>query len=333
MIAVKEQAKGKLLIYGATGYTGTLICHEAARRGLDFEIAGRNRQKLSELAQRLNVPYHVFGVSELKGWQQSLDGKTCLLNIAGPFSETAERAMQACINHQVHYVDITAEVSIYRLAESKDLQAVSAGIMILPGAGLFSTYDPLVVHTVGRVKNPVSLRTAFQYSGGFTPGSIASSANIISAGILVRRNGLIQKLTEAEPSDFDFGTGPQQCFPTPLGAVILCFKSTGIPNIEEFFQMVLPAEEGSRHATVQREETGAELRQDPSKILAEVTGADGSVVRSIAIMPAGYIPTVTASIEVASRILNGVYKAGFQSPASVFGEELLEVLEVNIIDL
>jgi short subunit dehydrogenase-like uncharacterized protein len=38
----KETTPGKLLIYGATGYTGTMICHEAARRGIDFEIAGRN---------------------------------------------------------------------------------------------------------------------------------------------------------------------------------------------------------------------------------------------------------------------------------------------------
>jgi hypothetical protein len=40
-----------------------------------------------------------------------------------------------------------------------------------------------------RVKKPVALRAAFKYSGGFAPGSIASSANIINAGILVRKAG------------------------------------------------------------------------------------------------------------------------------------------------
>jgi short subunit dehydrogenase-like uncharacterized protein len=333
MTTIKKTAEGKLLIYGATGYTGTLICHEAARRGLDFEIAGRNQHKLSELAQQLRVPYHVFDVNDRAGWEKSLRGKTCLLNSAGPFSETAELAMQACISHQVHYVDITAEVEIYRLAESKNLSAEAAGIMILSGAGLFSTYDPLVVHTAKRVKNPVALRAAFQYSGGFTPGSIASSANIINAGILIRRNGLIEKLTEAESSEFDFGAGPQQCFPTPLGAVVLCYKSTGIPNIEEFFQMALPASEDSDHSTVQGGEINPDEVEEPSRILAEVTGADGSVVRSMAIMRAGYMPTVTAAVEVASRILNGFFVAGFQSPASVYGETLVETLEVVVIDL
>lgn len=238
--------------------------------------------------------------------------------------------MEACITHHVHYVDITAEVNIYQLAESKDLAAQGAGVMILSGAGLFSTYDPLVVHTAKRVKNPVALRAAFQYSGGFTPGSIASSGNIIDAGILVRRNGSIEKLTDAKPSYFDFGNGAQECFPTPLGAVVLCYKSTGIPNIEEFFQMALPAAtEKSDLETIQNDQTS----EGRSRILAEITGADGSIVRSIAITPAGYMPTVTASVEVASRVLNGFFKSGFQSPASVFGEKLLESFEVEIIDL
>ncbi|WP_348085382.1 saccharopine dehydrogenase NADP-binding domain-containing protein [Dyadobacter sp.] len=330
---IQEPVKGKLLIYGATGYTGTMISHEAARRGLNFEIAGRNEEKLSALSQQLNVPYHVFSVQDKPGWEKSLLDKTCLLNVAGPFSETAEPAMDACITHQVHYVDITAEVDVYRLAESKDSLAIAAGVMILAGAGLFSTYDPLILHTAKRIKNPVALRAAFQYSGGFTPGSIASSANIINAGVLVRRNGSIEKLSQAAPADFDFGHGLQQCFPTPLGGVVLCYKSTGIPNIEEFFQMALPASAGSDHSTVGDEEISPDPMEEPSRILAEVTGLDGSVAKSMAIMPSGYMPTVTASVQVASLVLDGLYKAGFQSPASVYGEQLLETLQVEIIDL
>jgi short subunit dehydrogenase-like uncharacterized protein len=91
----------------------------------------------------------VFPVSDLNGWKKSLEGKTALLNVAGPFSETAEQAMEACILFKVHYFDITAEVDIYRLAETKDSAAKAAGIMLLSGAGLFATYDPLVVHTAG----------------------------------------------------------------------------------------------------------------------------------------------------------------------------------------
>lgn len=317
--------KGKLLIYGATGFTGTLIVNEAARRGLDFEIAGRSEDKLAAMAAELNVPYHVFPVGDIDGWKKSMEGKTALLNIAGPFSETADQAMEACIKFKVHYFDITAEVDIYRLAESKDAAAKAAGIMLISGAGLFTTYDPLVVHTASRVRNPIAIRAAFKYSGGFTPGSIASSANITSAGILVRKNGEIKKLEASSSAAFDLGNGPEDFSLMPLGAVVLSYKSTGIPNIEEYFKMASPAD------TVEEGNPKAESSVERSKILVEVKGDDGTVVRSMADMPDGYMPTATSAVEIVSRALNGSFKIGFQSPASGYGTELLASLPDIII--
>jgi short subunit dehydrogenase-like uncharacterized protein len=37
---------GPIAVYGATGFTGTLIAHELRRLGAEFLIAGRNREKL-----------------------------------------------------------------------------------------------------------------------------------------------------------------------------------------------------------------------------------------------------------------------------------------------
>ena len=322
MTYLNNAPTGKLLIYGATGYTGTLIAKEAARRGLDFEIAGRSENKLATLAAELNVPYHVFSVDDFQGWETSLKGKATLLNIAGPFSETANQAMKAAIEFKVHYIDITAEVDIYRLAETKDAAAQAAGIMILSGAGLFATYDPLVVHTAKRVKNPVSLRVAFKYSGGFTPGSVASASNIINAGILMRKNGSIEKFPDAKPAAFDFGNGPEVALPMPLGGVVISYKSTGIPDIEEYFlmaQAVIEPNEGNLIRT--------NIHKSVSVIIAEVTGADGTIARTMAEMPGGYFPTVVSAIEIVSRVLKGEYKAGFQTPGSAYGEELLDTLQ------
>jgi short subunit dehydrogenase-like uncharacterized protein len=329
---LNSTTQGKLLIYGATGFTGSLIVHEAARRGLDFEIAGRTEEKLAVLAAELHVPYHVFSVGDMDGWKKSLEGKTALLNIAGPFSETADQAMEASIKFKVHYFDITAEVDIYRLAESKDGAAKAAGIMLISGAGLFTTYDPLVVHTANRVKNPVAIRAAFRYSGGFTPGSIASSANIIGAGILVRKNGEIKKLNESASAAFDLGNGPEDFSLMPLGAVVLSYKSTGIPDIEEYFKMALPADavEGGTLKFEEGNLKGA-LGVERSKILVEVTGQDGTIVRSMADMPDGYMPTATSAVEIVSRALNGFYKIGFQSPGSAYGAELITSLADVII--
>jgi short subunit dehydrogenase-like uncharacterized protein len=318
----------RLLIYGATGSTGTLLSHRAKAAGLAFDIAGRDADKVAALALELGVPYHVFAVDEAAGWQRALVDKACLLNAAGPFSATAAQAMEACLTHRVHYLDITAEVDIYRLAETKNEAALAAGIMVLSGAGLFVSYDPLALHTARRVPNPVKLRMAFRYTGGFTPGSVASSANIIAAGLLVRQNGELVKLAEAPAQPFDFGDGPQDSSLTPLGGVVLCWKSTGIPNIEEYFHMQPLAASGATANAA--DEPGA----GRNKILAEVTDADGTVVRSLVDSPPGYLLTVESAIVVAQQVLKGSFKTGFQSPASAYGEELIGLLpDTHIIDL
>jgi short subunit dehydrogenase-like uncharacterized protein len=316
-----------LLIYGAAGYTGRLISQEAARRGLQFEIAGRDEKELVEVAKRLNVGYHVFSVDDQEGWKKSLLGKTSLLNVAGPFSATAEQAMDACIENKVNYIDISAEIDIYRLAESKDEAAKAAGIMILSGAGLFVSYDPLALHTAKLVDNPVKLRVAFKYSGGFTPGSIASSANIVNAGLLVRTDGQLVKLTESDPAAFDFGNGLEDCMLTSLGGTVLSYKSTGVKNIEEYFQMALPKDlPDSESLKIEDAQLHKSQYQEKSIIVTEVTGADGMIVLSKIEMEAGYAPTVFSSVEIAARTLDGSIKPGFQSPGSAYGEGLLDAL-------
>lgn len=315
-----------LLIYGAAGFTGTLISHEAVKRGLKFEIAGRNYEEVSTLAKELNVPFHVFEVDDEMGWKKSLFGKTSLLNVAGPFSATANQAMNASIKHKVHYIDTNAEVDVYRLAEAKDEDAKTTGIMIMSGAGLFVSFDPLAVHTAKRVNNPVRLRLAYKYSGGFTPGSLASSANIINAGLLVRREGELVKLESAEPGIFDYGEGLQEYALMPLGGSVLTYKSTRVKNIEEYFQMAQPG-------AVQQSDQSIQPK-DKSILLAEITDADGTIVRSKIETEPGYELTVSSAIEIASRTLNGLFKAGFQSPAAAYGEDLIYSLpNLEIIDL
>ena len=50
----------RILIYGATGYTGKLVAAEAARRGLDAILAGRNAEKLKLVAAPLGLETRVL---------------------------------------------------------------------------------------------------------------------------------------------------------------------------------------------------------------------------------------------------------------------------------
>jgi uncharacterized protein YbjT (DUF2867 family) len=89
-----------ILIYGANGYTGALIAEEAVRRGLKPILAGRNRDALDALAQRLQLTRRVFGLADPAGIARGLDGIDLLLNCAGPFSHTAAALLEACLEQR-----------------------------------------------------------------------------------------------------------------------------------------------------------------------------------------------------------------------------------------
>ncbi|WP_329455177.1 hypothetical protein [Streptomyces sp. NBC_01497] len=71
-----------------------------------------------------------------------------------------------------------------------------------------------------------------------------------------------------------------------------------------------------------------------SKVVAEVTGRNGSVARALIDTPTGYRFTQLSSVEIARRVLAGSFSAGFQSPSSGYGPEpALAVGDSRIKDL
>ncbi|ATA25232.1 hypothetical protein BIY26_21240 [Brenneria goodwinii] len=120
----------KLMIYGATGYTGRMIVTQAMILGVPLILAGRNDAKLAALASELNLPYRSFSLSESASIDEALADVAILLNCVGPFMRTADTLMKVAIRKKIHYLDIAAELDSYRLAESLDRDARAAGVML-----------------------------------------------------------------------------------------------------------------------------------------------------------------------------------------------------------
>lgn len=326
----------KMLLYGAAGYTGKIIAARAKQLNIDFEIAGRDIDTIKELAQELSVPYYVFSVDDEQGWQEALKDKKVLVNAAGPFKFTAEQAMSACLKNGIHYLDISAELDTYLLAESLDDEAQAAGIQLISGAGLFVSYDALVVHLSKLVEQPEFLKVGFRHYGGFSRGSVLSSKNIADLGSLIRKNGAVEENPNPNPKMFSFGNENIECMPTPLGGIILSYKSTKIPNIEEFFSLKLPATElpNLLPENLPDGPTMEERSSGRNGISAEVTGKDGKVVRAYVDAPSGYDLTPLSVVAVANRILNDDFKIGYQSPGSSYGEDIIyDIPDTYLIDI
>ena len=139
----------------------------------------------------------------------SLTGIDVLLNFAGPFVHTAQPLMRACIASGTDYLDITAEINVYRLAEQLGVDAREAGVMLLPGVGWdVVPTDSLAMHVARRVQQPHALRIALQVPGAMSRGSAMSVGEIIGAGVLARIDGHLVATPDAPPQQLDFGDGP-----------------------------------------------------------------------------------------------------------------------------
>ena len=314
-----------LLIYGATGYTGRMAAERAKTLGLDFEIAGRNRRTLASLADALAVPFRVFAADADAA--QSLAGIDVLLNFAGPFAQTAVPLMRACLEAGVDYLDITAEINVYRLAERLGAEAAEAGVMLLPGVGWdVVPTDCLAVHVAQRVQEPRSLNVALQVPGSMSRGSAMSVSEIIGAGLMARVDGHLVPTPDAQPQYFDFGEGPVLCAPLSFGDLVTGWHSTGILNIAMFVHVSGDAFPEGEVSLLPDGPTEEQRDAHRARAVAEVTAADGTVVRSMIETVNGYSYTPLAAVEAASRVLEGEHRPGFETPARIFGKGFAETI-------
>jgi len=319
-----------LLIYGATGYTGRMAAEQAKVLGLNFEIAGRNHQRLASLAAQLDVPYRVFDADA--DAEASLSGISVLLNFAGPFAHTAEPLMQACIRTGVDYLDITAEINVYRLVERLGAEAAANQVMLLPGVGWdVVPTDSLAVHVAKRVEEPLALSIALEVSGSMSRGSAMSVSEIIGAGVLARVDGELVATPDATPRHFDFGQGPVLCAPLSFGDLVTAWHSTGIPNIAMFVHIAGDAFPEGDLSQLPDGPTPEERDAHRARAVVEVTGRDGTIARSVIETVNGYSYTPLAAVEAARRVLNGERQPGFATPAKVFGGGFAESIAGTVI--
>jgi short subunit dehydrogenase-like uncharacterized protein len=326
----------KLLIYGAAGYTGRMAATNARAAGVDVVVAGRAKDeaKLAALAAEIGAEYRLFAVDDLAAVRAALGDVGVLLNTAGPFMRTAEPLMQASIASGVHYLDIAAELDSYQLAEKLDEAATAAAVMLLPGSGgSVAMLGSLAAHAVKRVTKPVGINIAMHVAGGFSRGSAVSASENLNTALLHRIDGQLVDRS-ADVRDFDFGNGPATSFPVTLPDLITIWRDTAIPNIATYVYLTDGAFPEGDLAAMPDGPTPDQREANRYHAAVEVTGEEGSVVRSVLDTVNGYTFTTIAAAEAARRVLNGEARPGFQTPAGVFGAGFAETIaDTRVVDL
>lgn len=338
------------LLYGATGYTGSLTARMAVQRGLRPIVAGRSPARVQALADELGLEGLAFPLEDRAALDEALKRVPVVLHCAGPYSRTYKPMADACLRTGTHYLDITGELPEHEALAGRDAEARAAGVMLLPSVGFdVAPSDCLAVHLARRLPAATHLTLAFQAFGGSSRGTMISTFDAIDRPGMVRRDGVLTPVPAAwKTRPIDFGDGPVPCTTLPWGDLATAYRSTGIPNIETY--IALPAAQravmksarylgwllGSRPGKAVLFRAAQALPAGPSDaeraagyslLWGEVT--DGAGGRAVARMrtPHSYTLTAIAALMVVERVLAGDAPPGYQTPAKAYGADFVLGIE------
>lgn len=334
------------LIYGANGYTGSLIAQEAVARGYRPVLAGRDVSAVSALARSLQLDYRVFSLQSASELGDGLRGMRAVLNCAGPFAHTAAPLVDECLRARVHYLDITGEVDVFESLAALDREANNAGITLLPGVGFdVVPSDCLAAHLKRRLPTATRLALGFRGLSRISRGTARTLIDNLHRPGLVRRDGRLTPVPAGcRVRRIDFGLGPTTAVTIPWGDVSTAYYSTAVPNVEVYtaasrsaiwllrasrlFRWAFrpAAVRGFLKWLITRRLSGPspeERARGRTYLWGEACDDAGSCAVSRLRGPDGYDLTAQAALACLRRVLDGSVPTGFQTPSTAFGPDFV----------
>jgi short subunit dehydrogenase-like uncharacterized protein len=135
-----------VVVYGASGYTGRLICEYLREYNVPFVAAGRNAEKL-KTSMETHVPgietadYEIVEVThDVESLTTLLSGASVVCNTVGPFSKYGPEVVEACLATGTHYLDTSGEQDwLITCDEKYGTDFAAAGLLLAPGTAQMYT--------------------------------------------------------------------------------------------------------------------------------------------------------------------------------------------------
>ncbi len=217
----------RVILLGATGYTGRLAAEAMVRAGLAPVLAGRRHDAVVRLADRLAPlaprPSTQPGIAvadagdpaSVRRLIESSDD--VLVSTVGPFVEWGDAAVGAAVDAGAAYLDSTGEPPfIRRIFEVFGPRATTTGARLITAFGY--DYVPgnlagaLALRRCRRAGRPATrLDIGYFIEGAFgiSSGTRASAAGVLLAPSYARRGGALveRRSTGGRTREFDLGRG------------------------------------------------------------------------------------------------------------------------------
>ncbi|WP_028566917.1 saccharopine dehydrogenase family protein [Salisaeta longa] len=337
-----------ILIYGAYGYTGTLITEQAVAEGLHPVLAGRNAAKVQALAGRWDLSYRAVALDDAEGLRAMLEDVQCVIHCAGPFQDTSPPMVAACLATGTHYLDITGEIPVLEALAAEDDAARAAGIALLPAVGFdVVPTDCLAAYVSDQLPEATALDIAFAGLGRISRGTARTALRQLGAPGQVRRNGALMPIPAGSRTrTVDFGRGPRTVTTIPWGDLATAYRTTGIPNITAYTQLPAlarrllqwsqPLEPLLQSSAVQHlldravqalpaGPTPDERAAGSVHVWAQATAGERTVTARLH-GPDGYAFTARTAVAAAQRVVEDTLR-GFHTPATAFGPDFVLGIE------
>lgn len=207
----------RIVLFGATGYTGDLTAREMVRRGLAPVLAARNPVRLAALADELGgLATQTADVGDPASVRALVERGDVLVSTVGPFLRWGAPAIEAAIGAGAHYLDSTGEGAfIRRVFEEYGPRAARADIGLLTAMG----YDwvpgnlagALALQAAGPEARSVDVAyftTGGSQTGGMSGGTRASAVGMaVEPGYTFRGGRIVTERGAARVASFELAPG------------------------------------------------------------------------------------------------------------------------------
>ena len=327
----------RVMVFGASGFTGGLICRALAARGIPFSVAGRDEARLKKRAEETGAKEIVIADATQP---QTLGALTrapvrVLVNCVGPFLRYGWPVVEAAVQGGVHYLDTTGEQPfIKRVADWLDQAALDRGITVVNAMAMeYAVGDWTAQIAIDRCPMPTIEEVAVAYSlqgEGITRGTALSILEMFGrrgwsweAGQFRRRPFAFAGRT------IPFPFGERLCVWAPFGEVLFLARRGNVKTAMTYLRMkrssamllrtfrrVAPVVRPAIRPFVARKRaagpTEAQRRRSRFTIVA---GADGSRAVSSGTDPYGLTAAIIAL--GCEHLLGNDAPRGVRSPASI----------------
>jgi len=145
---MKSSSKFDIVVYGATGFTGQLVCeylaaHYKGDRGLKWAMAGRSLDKLKSVRDAIGAPADTPLIPADSGDVGSLEAMVeqtrSVLTTVGPYQWYGNELIAACAASGTDYLDLCGEpVWMRQMIDKHETEAKASGARILFSCGFDS---------------------------------------------------------------------------------------------------------------------------------------------------------------------------------------------------